>query len=80
MLRTNVSIPNACPGLFYEDLFGKWFANGAFPVEVDRNTPNDTKLKLGPVGVANIKKLTNICLPLILLISGSVILIRRKRK
>jgi ABC-2 type transport system permease protein len=64
---------------FNTALFG-WFANGEFPIETTRQRSKDNRLVLNALGVNILKALFLGILPGILLIGGTIFLIRRKRK
>ncbi|ANI89238.1 hypothetical protein A9P82_08005 [Arachidicoccus ginsenosidimutans] len=60
-------------------LFG-WFTYGQFPIDTTRPKSKDNHLNLSDKGVAVLKIIFLWVLPCILLIFGSILLIRRKRK
>ncbi len=64
---------------FNTALFG-WFTEGQFPVDTTRPKSKDNRLKLSDSGLAALKIVLLWILPAVLLIFGSVLLIRRKRK
>ena len=57
-----------------------WFANGEFPIDSSRPPSEDTRLNLTDSGLTLLKVLLMGVLPGLLLILGSILLIRRKRK
>jgi ABC-2 type transport system permease protein len=64
---------------FNTALFG-WFSNGQFPIDAVRPKPKDIKLTLTPRGVLWLKYLFMAIIPGLLLIGGTIFLVRRKRK
>jgi ABC-2 type transport system permease protein len=57
-----------------------WFANGEFPIDSSRPPAKDTHLDLTDSGLTFLKVLLMGILPGLLLVLGSILLIRRKRK
>lgn len=57
-----------------------WFANGEFPIDSSRPPAKDKRLDLTDSGLTFLKVLLMGILPGLLLILGSILLIRRKRK
>ena len=57
-----------------------WFANGEFPIDTSRPEAKDKRLDLTDAGLTVLKVLLMGILPGLLLILGSILLIRRKRK
>jgi ABC-2 type transport system permease protein len=57
-----------------------WFANGEFPIDTSRPPAKDKRLAITDSGLAFLKVLLLGILPGLLLILGSILLIRRKRK
>jgi len=57
-----------------------WFANGEFPIDSSRPPAKDKRLNLTDSGLTFLKVLLMGILPGLLLILGSILLIRRKRK
>jgi ABC-2 type transport system permease protein len=57
-----------------------WFANGEFPIDSSRPPSKDKRLNLTDSGLTFLKVLLMGILPGLLLILGSILLIRRKRK
>jgi ABC-2 type transport system permease protein len=57
-----------------------WFANGEFPIDSSRPPAKDKHLDLTDSGLTFLKLLLMGILPGLLLILGSILLIRRKRK
>ena len=57
-----------------------WFANGEFPIDTSRPPAKDKRLDLTDSGLAFLKVLLMGILPGLLLVLGSILLIRRKRK
>lgn len=57
-----------------------WFSNGQFPIDTSRPPSKDKKITLTSGGMVFLKWLLLGTLPGILLIAGSILLIRRKRK
>jgi ABC-2 type transport system permease protein len=64
---------------FNTALFG-WFAYGQFPVDTSHPKPKDNQLIITSNGLLRLQVLLLGVLPGILLILGSLLLIRRKRK
>jgi ABC-2 type transport system permease protein len=57
-----------------------WFANGEFPIDTSRPAAEDKRLSITDSGLAFLKVLLMGVLPGLLLVLGSILLIRRKRK
>ena len=57
-----------------------WFSHGEFPIDTSRPLSKDKKITLTSSGMVILKWLLLAFLPGLLLIAGSIILIRRKRK
>ncbi len=57
-----------------------WFANGEFPIDSSRPPSKDKRLDLTDSGLTFLKILLMGILPGLLLVLGSILLIRRKRK
>jgi ABC-2 type transport system permease protein len=57
-----------------------WFSNGEFPIDTSRPPSKDKSITLTPGGMVILKWLLLGILPGLLLIAGSILLIRRKRK
>ena len=57
-----------------------WFSNGQFPIDTSRPPSKDKRISLTPGGLVMLKWLLLGILPGLLLIGGSILLIRRKRK
>jgi len=57
-----------------------WFANGEFPIDTSRPPAKDKRLDITDGGLAFLKVLLMGILPGLLLVLGSILLIRRKRK
>ncbi len=74
--RRNVRTANFS---FNTAVFG-WFSYGAFPIDSSRPRSRDTHINLTDKGLAALKVLFLGVLPGLLLIFGTVLLIRRKRK
>ncbi len=71
--------PRACNFNFATALFG-WLDNGQFPVDTSRPDSRDNNLKLSLDQAAVLKLVYVWLLPALLVISGAVLLIRRRRK
>lgn len=74
--RSNIRTANF---QFNTALFG-WFTAGQFPIDTTRPKSKDNHLKLSDSGLATLKIVLLWVLPIILLIFGSILLVRRKRK
>ncbi len=57
-----------------------WFSNGEFPIDTSRPLSKDKKITLTSGGMVVLKWLLLGILPGLLLIAGTILLIRRKRK
>ena len=57
-----------------------WFSNGEFPIDTSRPLSKDKSITLTPGGMVILKWLLLGILPGLLLIAGTILLIRRKRK
>jgi ABC-2 type transport system permease protein len=57
-----------------------WFANGEFPIDTSRPPAKDKRLAITDAGLSFLKVLLLGILPGLLLVLGSILLIRRKRK
>jgi len=57
-----------------------WFANGEFPIDTSRPPAKDKRLDITDSGLTFLKVLLMGILPGLLLVLGSILLIRRKRK
>jgi ABC-2 type transport system permease protein len=57
-----------------------WFSNGEFPIDTSRPPSKDKRLELTDKGLAFLKVFLMGILPGIILVLGTVLLIRRKRK
>ncbi len=57
-----------------------WFSNGQFPIDTSRPLSKDKRVTIGSGGMVVLKWLLLGILPGLLLIAGSILLIRRKRK
>lgn len=57
-----------------------WFSNGQFPIDTSRPLSKDKRVTIGSGGMVVLKWLLLGILPGLLLIMGSILLIRRKRK
>lgn len=57
-----------------------WFANGEFPIDTSRPPSKDKRLDITDAGLSSLKVLLLGILPGLLLIIGSILLVRRKRK
>ena len=57
-----------------------WFSNGEFPIDTSRPSSKDKSITLTPGGMVILKWLLLGILPGLLLIAGTILLIRRKRK
>nr|WP_199157056.1 Gldg family protein [Pedobacter sp. ASV2] len=57
-----------------------WFANGEFPINVSRPEPKDNTIKLNKVRVKVIQVVYYGLIPGLMFLSGTILLIRRKRK
>jgi ABC-2 type transport system permease protein len=64
---------------FSTAIFG-WFANGEFPIDTSRPPAEDKRLTITDSGLAFLKVMLMGILPGLLLVLGSILLIRRKRK
>lgn len=64
---------------FVSGLF-KWFSEGVYPVELAYKVPKDDKVELTDKGLSGIKVAFVWILPVIVLVIGVILLIRRKRK
>jgi ABC-2 type transport system permease protein len=64
---------------FITSIFG-WFSNGLFPIDTSKPRSLDNQIRITDKGVWLVKMLFMGMLPGILLIMGTVLLIRRKRK
>jgi ABC-2 type transport system permease protein len=64
---------------FITTLFG-WFSNGLFPIDTSKPRSQDTQVRITDSSVWIIKVLFLGVIPGILLVTGTVLLIRRKRK
>ncbi|MBE9598558.1 Gldg family protein [Pedobacter sp. MC2016-24] len=58
----------------------KWFSNEQFPVDMTRPEPKDSSLKLSKAGVNILEILYYGAIPGAILLLGTVLLVRRKRK
>ncbi len=76
LVRKNIKTANFH---FNTALFG-WFTYGQFPINTDRPKSLDTRLAISHAGPTVLKVLLLGVLPGILLLSGTVLLIRRKKK
>jgi ABC-2 type transport system permease protein len=57
-----------------------WFSNGEFPIDTSRPPSNDKRITISAGGMVALKWLLLGILPGLLLIAGTILLIRRKRK
>lgn len=57
-----------------------WFANGEFPIDTSRPPAKDKRLAITDAGLSFLKVLLLGILPGLLLVLGSILLVRRKRK
>ncbi|HVU94334.1 MAG TPA: Gldg family protein [Puia sp.] len=57
-----------------------WLDNGNFPVYTPGPAPKDAKLKIGPGAASQMKTVFVWVLPALVLLMGTILLIRRKRK
>lgn len=74
--RNNMETVN---GAFAISVFS-WFANGEFPVDMTRQDPKDKHLKLNKAGMKTLKVIYYAVAPGVLILLGTVLLTRRKRK
>ena len=57
-----------------------WFSNGEFPIDTSRPPSKDKRITISAGGMVALKWLLLGILPGLLLIAGTILLIRRKRK
>ena len=57
-----------------------WFSNGEFPIDTSRPLSKDKQITITSGGMVALKWLLLGILPGLLLIAGTILLIRRKRK
>jgi len=67
-------------GLFLSRAFYSWLDDGKFPIYTPKPDPKDNKLNITPAGVSILKTVYIWILPALVLVFGSILLIRRKRK
>lgn len=67
-------------GSFLGRAFYSWMDYGAFPIYTPRPDPKDNKLRITAAGVGMLKIVYIWVLPALVLLLGSILLIRRKRK
>jgi ABC-2 type transport system permease protein len=73
------SFPRSGNADFYQGFLG-WFSYGKFPIDPIRLSPTDNSLKITGDGVPVVKWIMLGLIPGILLLMGTILLIRRKRK
>lgn len=64
---------------FYQGFLG-WFSYGKFPIQPRFISPTDNKLHMTSDGFKSVKRLMLFLVPSILLLAGTVLLLRRQRK
>ena len=74
--RSNIRVKND----LYTNAFFSWLTDNKYPVYLPVTQPRDTKLTITPAGVAVLKTAYVWVLPAIFLLTGTLLLIRRKRK
>jgi len=67
-------------GYYLSRAFYSWLDDGRFPIYTPKPDPKDNKLRITSAGVSVIKTVYIWILPALVLIFGSILLIRRKRK
>jgi ABC-2 type transport system permease protein len=67
-------------GDFLSRAFYSWMDYGSFPIYTPRPKPADVKLRISPAGANALKIVYIYVLPGLVLLMGTVLLIRRKRK
>lgn len=65
---------NIVPAMF------NWLSDGKIPVDVSRPMPDDNTLEATKEGLKTLKMILTVAVPVILLLSAAIILIRRKRR
>lgn len=58
----------------------KWFSGGVYPMEISRQEPKDLKMEVTDEQFSALKMVVLWVLPGLLLIGGTILLVRRKRK
>ncbi len=71
--------PRTMNFVFSIDLFG-WLSNDEFPVDVQRKTGEDTRIKITESSLFNYQLVLLGIFPALLLVSGTILLIRRRSK
>ncbi|ANI88974.1 ABC transporter [Arachidicoccus ginsenosidimutans] len=76
LLRTNPRVSN----FYFATALFSWLDNGQFPIDTSRPDSKDNRVRISTDGVGVLKIIYIWVLPALLLLFGSLLLIRRKRK